>query len=157
MIKGMASLLILAGAVLGLAGCDLFRPNQAPVVIITYSPANPYQGDAIFLDARQTTDPEGDDLSFAWSLIMTPEDSFATLDAPTDPSTSFNSDFDGDYEVRLTVCDGHEQRPGRDQYLRQPIGVPGGPWVPSNRRWWLTRSAHLACHLDALRQLTGLL
>lgn len=91
-------------AFLGLAGCALC--NKPPVVIVSFAPSDPRVSDDVELDATQTADPEGDPLTFTWSLQAVPPSSSTTIDDPNAPSTYFYADLDGEYTVRLVVDDG---------------------------------------------------
>lgn len=53
------------------------------------------------------SDPEGDPLTFAWSLLSAPEGSAATLDDPDAIRVSFTVDREGDYLLQLVVDDGN--------------------------------------------------
>jgi hypothetical protein len=104
MYKRVMWMSIVAAAVLALGSCALC--NKPPVVVISYTPTDPRESDDIYLDATQTTDPEGDTLTFTWSLPEVPEFSSSEIDDPDNPETYFYADLDGDYVVRLVVSDG---------------------------------------------------
>ena len=82
--------------------------NTAPV-----ADAGPDQsvitGDTVYLDGTGSYDPDGDTLSWQWSLVQAPPGSQATLDQATSASPSFVADLDGSYTVRLVVDDGQTQ------------------------------------------------
>jgi hypothetical protein len=80
--------------------------NKPPVVIVSYTPTDPQESDDVYLDATQTTDPEGDALTFTWSLPEVPPASSSEIDDPDNSLTYFYADLDGDYVVRLIVSDG---------------------------------------------------
>lgn len=66
----------------------------------------------VFLDSTveltgsQSSDSDGDTLSYAWSLAILPYGSMASLFNETDESPSFVADVVGSYTVELTVSDG---------------------------------------------------
>jgi hypothetical protein len=60
------------------------------------------------LDGSASSDPDGDLLSFSWSIHTTPGGSSATLDSATTAVTSFTPDRAGVYEISLTVSDGED-------------------------------------------------
>jgi hypothetical protein len=104
LLKKLAFLVITAALVLGLGGCALI--NLPPVVVISYTPTNPSESNDVFLDATNTTDSEGDTLTYTWSLPGVPDSSSSEIDDPDNPVTFFYADLGGDYDVRLVVSDG---------------------------------------------------
>ena len=62
-------------------------------------------GQTITLDGSTSFDPEGDPLTYSWSL-STPAGSAAVLANPTSVRPTFIIDRDGDYVVQLIVNDG---------------------------------------------------
>lgn len=63
-------------------------------------------GELVALDAAGSSDPDGDELSYQWQIIQTPDGSTSTLDAPETVAPSFIADLDGAYVIRLVVNDG---------------------------------------------------
>ena len=104
MAKRVMLLLIVVAAVLALGSCALC--NEPPVVVISYTPTYPFELNDVYLDATKTTDPEGDTLTFTWSLVTIPPTSSTSIDDTTNPTTYFYADIDGTYVVRLIVSDG---------------------------------------------------
>ena len=80
-------------------------PNHPPV-----ADAGPAQtvdvGAIVQLDGRQSSDPDGDALTFTWDLNVKPAGSAATLSGATTAQPSFVADLAGTYVARLTVDDG---------------------------------------------------
>jgi hypothetical protein len=62
--------------------------------------------DAVCLDGTESYDPNGDDVSYNWSIISKPEGSDAELDNPISDQPCFTADKIGDYVVQLIVNDG---------------------------------------------------
>jgi hypothetical protein len=60
----------------------------------------------VTLDGSSSSDPDGDPLTFAWSLVSTPPGSSATLSDPTAVMPSFVADRPGNYVAQLIVNDG---------------------------------------------------
>jgi len=63
-------------------------------------------GSQVRLDATDSTDANGDSLSYQWSFTSIPAESGATLASPTSVKPTFTADTDGDYVVQLIVNDG---------------------------------------------------
>lgn len=91
-------------------GLQASDPDQ--VVITASSPplladAGPDQqvraGARVQLDGSNSSDPQGEPLSFAWSLVTVPQDSTATLVDPSQPDPSFVADLEGIYVAQLIV------------------------------------------------------
>lgn len=58
------------------------------------------------LDASESQDPEGDTLTYQWSLISKPEGSVAALDDASKIAPKFTPDLLGNYIFSLTINDG---------------------------------------------------
>jgi hypothetical protein len=83
--------------------------NQPPTAVATASTTIPFVGESVRLDGTQSSDPEGDAISYVWSLTMKPMGSNASLAPPSSTTTSTTSivpDVPGTYKVTLTVNDG---------------------------------------------------
>jgi hypothetical protein len=66
-----------------------------------------YVGALVTLDGGGSFDPDGDPLSYAWTLISAPTGSTATLTNPATVSPFFSPDVPGVYDIELIVNDGH--------------------------------------------------
>ena len=63
-------------------------------------------GESVSLDGSASFDPDGDILSFSWSMVSRPEGSVAQLVAADSVTPSFVVDKSGTYVVQLIVNDG---------------------------------------------------
>lgn len=63
-------------------------------------------GDTVPLDGSGSFDPDGDPLTYAWSLLSVPQGSSAEIAEPTESNTVFIADCVGIYKVSLIVSDG---------------------------------------------------
>ena len=103
---GMQRYLFLLTALV--AGCSgsTAGPNRAPVAV-----AGPDQsiawGEIVFLDGSRSYDPDGDRLTYQWTLIAAPRDSLATLSSGERVSTELLTETTvGVWVVKLVVSDG---------------------------------------------------
>lgn len=60
----------------------------------------------VALDGSGSSDPDGDTLSYSWTLTSRPDDSEATLSGADTATPSFIADLAGNYTAELTVSDG---------------------------------------------------
>jgi uncharacterized repeat protein (TIGR03803 family) len=87
----------------------LFRlvpgPNEAPTAVATADHAEVVIPDLVTFDGSASTDPDGDELTYAWILIDIPVESGAELTDPNTAHPTLQPDTPGDYKVELTVTD----------------------------------------------------
>ncbi len=81
-------------------------PTNGPPIADAGPDATVFTGQRVTLDGSDSTDPDGDPLTFAWTIVRKPAGSNATLTAPNSVSPSFTPDADGIYEFQLIVNDG---------------------------------------------------
>jgi hypothetical protein len=62
-------------------------------------------GERVYLDGGMSVDPDGDLLSYKWSLIVKPASSRAALSSSDTAQTTFVADVAGDYVAQLVVSD----------------------------------------------------
>ncbi|MBC7253750.1 MAG: hypothetical protein H5T72_07270 [Actinobacteria bacterium] len=79
--------------------------NQRPVACIS-APEEVIKGARVELDGTGSRDPEGEPLTYRWTLVAKPPGSAAEISDPTSPTTWFTADAEGIYRVRLVVSDG---------------------------------------------------
>ena len=89
-------------------------PDSMVVITVNEPPvanAGPNQivniGDTVTLDGSGSSDPDGQSLSYSWSMTSRPVDSNAILSDPTAISSTFVADVLGDYVFELMVNDGY--------------------------------------------------
>ena len=79
--------------------------NHPPVANAGPNQTQPV-GRTVQLDGAASSDPDGDALTFTWSLATKPSGSVATLTGATSTTPTFGIDKAGSYTVHLTVADG---------------------------------------------------
>lgn len=88
--------------------------DSAPVGTVTNTPPvaaagvdqNVSTGSLVTLDGSQSSDPQGDLLTYFWVLVAKPGSSTATLSNPLAAKPTFAADIDGVYTLALVVSDG---------------------------------------------------
>ncbi|MGA1824073.1 MAG: PKD domain-containing protein, partial [bacterium] len=68
-------------------------------------------GSIVTLDGSESSDPDGDTLTYSWTMTKKPSLSNASLTGANGSSPSFTADVKGDYEITLTVNDGIDESP----------------------------------------------
>ncbi|WP_162802239.1 PKD domain-containing protein [Ornithinimicrobium murale] len=84
-------------------------PNQAPIADAGED-QDATTGDTVTLDGTASTDPDGDTLSYTWTLTA-PEGSTASLEGADGPQPFLIPDLPGAYVASLVVNDGTEDSP----------------------------------------------
>jgi hypothetical protein len=79
--------------------------NLAPTAVATVDSSIVLVGDTVTFDGTESTDPEDDARSYAWSITSAPPGSTAILSDATAAGPTLTPDMEGDYEVTLTVSD----------------------------------------------------
>jgi hypothetical protein len=78
--------------------------NQAPEVVVG-SDRRVEVGTSVQLDGSGSSDPEGGDLNFKWSLTSKPSSSSTNLQSSESPKATFTPDVEGTYDIQLSVTD----------------------------------------------------
>lgn len=78
--------------------------NAAPQAVATLPTATTL-GATLSLDGSKTTDPEGDFLSYQWTVESAPQGSAATVTAADSVTASFTPDKQGAYTISLKATD----------------------------------------------------
>jgi Putative Ig domain/PKD domain len=104
------AVLLVVAATFGFNGCgnvnDVVVPNDAPVANAGPDLGSLISGTFITLNGSASTDPNGDPLTYSWTLLTKPAGSAAVLANPTSVTPTFTVDLAGIYVVQLIVNDG---------------------------------------------------
>lgn len=95
-----ALLLAAAGALVLVSGCQTASSSLQSVIA---APSQAVTGERVTLDGSQSSHPEGEPLSFSWSLESKPAGSAAFIGDDTEPDASLVPDLTGTYEITLVV------------------------------------------------------
>jgi hypothetical protein len=101
---GILLVLIVGPACDSGGGMDNGDDNSPPNASVTANTTDPVVGDTVALDASESDDPDGDELSFSWTL-ETPGGSNATLSSSTTVNPWYVPDTSGDYRAEVEVGD----------------------------------------------------
>ncbi|TQV76944.1 PKD domain-containing protein [Aliikangiella marina] len=83
--------------------CDF--PNNAPLAVAG-ADQNGYLGDTFNFDGSACSDPDGDPLTYQWTVKSSPNNSEASIEHDTRVNPSFVPDKLGTYVIELIVSDG---------------------------------------------------
>ncbi|MBL7185672.1 MAG: S8 family serine peptidase [Phycisphaerae bacterium] len=92
------------GIVNAAAAVETPAGNQAPIAVAG-ADQSVRVGSAVQLDGSGSTDPDGDSITYEWTLIR-PGPSAAVLSGTTTAEPTFVADVEGTYKVELQVYDG---------------------------------------------------
>ncbi|MEM6302688.1 MAG: PKD domain-containing protein, partial [Pseudomonadota bacterium] len=84
--------------------------NLAPTALV-HRYTSVRQGTPVRLDARGSSDPEGEPLTYLWRIVGRPDASNADLSSLTGSTLAFTPDAPGTYEFELQVNDGVRNSP----------------------------------------------
>jgi hypothetical protein len=84
---------------------------NSPPVANAGAAQNVIAGSVVALDGTGSTDANGDQITYSWSLTSRPAGSTATLTAGTSPKPTFIADIAGSYVASLVVSDGKSTSP----------------------------------------------
>jgi uncharacterized repeat protein (TIGR03803 family) len=88
---------------------SLFRllptPNEGPTAVATADPTKVVVNELTTFDGSASTDPDGDNLTYQWTLTDVPGGSLAEIAAADTAHATFTPDVAGEYKVALTVTD----------------------------------------------------
>ena len=104
--------------------------NTAPVASITAASTVLKVNEELALSAAQSTDADGDSLSFSWQIIQKPDNANVKLDQAATQLAKFTASTLGEYHVELTVSDGKLQ--DKKTLVLQVTAVNRAPVVSIN-------------------------
>ena len=99
------SLVALAPLALAAIGCDGDAENKTPVANAG-TDQQVAANTEVKLDGSKSSDPDGDTITYQWTLGTAPSGNTAALVNPTAQKPTFKPTLDGTYEMSLVVKDG---------------------------------------------------
>lgn len=97
--------------------------NRPPTAVIAPQGAV-HAGDLVALDGSGSTDPDGNALTYRWTLVSQPVGSGAVLSDPSAILPNFTADKTGDYQVSLVVNDGRVDSAAATLLISSLNGAP---------------------------------
>ncbi len=81
--------------------------NQAPIADATLSGLSGVAGRTnVLLDSSLSSDPDGDALSYSWTVLASPVNAITSVVSGSQKKASFSANLPGSYTVQVTVSDG---------------------------------------------------
>jgi hypothetical protein len=80
--------------------------NRKPLAVAQAIPSSAPVGSTVLLKGTDSSDPDDDPLTWAWSIVFRPDGSLASIVSPSAAQTSFVPDVAGSYTIQLLVNDG---------------------------------------------------
>lgn len=122
--------------------------NEPPRALAAASPQDAIIGNTIRLSAAGSSDPEGQTLSYSWTLVR-PDGSVAVLSGITLRDPNFQVDVAGTYTATLGVNDGtHSSAPASVTVTAKAPPIDGAQLIRAN---CLSSSCHTMSALQAKR------
>lgn len=118
----------------GGSGGDPIIPQQgntAPIARISADLINTQTGETVTLSAANSSDPDGDPLTFSWDLTSKPEGSSTELTASGAAVTQLTLDTEGSYTITLVASDGFSDSSPATLVLSAGENLNGGISVQS--------------------------
>ncbi len=116
-------------------GCDsagTSEQNDPPTAAATANSSSVAVGTDVMLDASGSEDPNGDELSFSWTLT-TPDGSEASLSDPSVAQPTFTPDVAGEYVATVEVSDGDASNTAEVSVTAEVTTVEIGDNITSDR------------------------
>ncbi len=85
--------------------CRTIIPNKPPTAEFAVYPSKPKVGQKVNLDARNSFDPDGDDITYHWTMKGRPQNSQVDIKNKDQQKAYFIPDIPGEYSVQLIVKD----------------------------------------------------
>ncbi|MFP4088817.1 MAG: PKD domain-containing protein [Cyclobacteriaceae bacterium] len=128
--KKLLSSLLLLSSFLLLSHCaEEDIPGSPPIADAGEDISVPInQAGTIVLSASGSSDPDGDTLSYSWTLLEQPQGSTATINNDNEMNASLNPDALGIFRVQLSVDDGNHP-PQTDEITIEILEAAGSPPV----------------------------
>ena len=117
--------------------------NSAPIADAGADQAITLIGTTVQLDGRTSYDPDGDPITYSWTLTQRPEGSTATLSSASSSTPTFVADKNGTYFATLIVTDSRGEASASDSVTIsfdnvKPVADAGG-----NQAVTLSQTVHL--------------
>lgn len=100
------TIVVLTITAAAVSGC-IVDGNENPTLELTITPENPQPGEEVTLDASNSSDPDGDTLSYTFLVSREGGDAVLTEQDSNNPEVTFTPERAGTYVADVTVEDGN--------------------------------------------------
>ncbi len=123
--------------------------NRAPVAVAAANPTGVNVGATVSLSAAGSSDPDGNPITYAWSVALRPAGSAASVNNPSAASASLVPDVAGSYIVQLTVSDGSLSASATANFTATAVVANRPPVIVTTAQTSATAGAPYAYDVDA--------
>jgi len=108
----------------------VFEAKNTPPTANAGQSQTVFKGELVSLDGSASSDPDGDEITYAWAITDKPEGSLVELSNSETATPSFAADVKGEYTLSLVVNDGIQNSIADTVLItvenRKPVAVIAG-------------------------------
>ncbi|MGY4829032.1 PKD domain-containing protein [Sphaerotilaceae bacterium SBD11-9] len=123
--------------------------NRAPTAAASATPSTVNVGSSVSLSGVGSSDPDGNPITYAWSVALRPSGSAAAISGASSANASFVPDVAGNYTLQLTVSDGSLSASATASVTANAVVTNRPPVIVTSAGTAATVSAAYAYDVDA--------